>query len=198
MRMKSPVSSIWRVAWTYRASSRSTGGIALTPGRKKAADSSTSSSQGRQPSARKSRRSEIVMEMPPTAGRGAERKRDESPADAVAQAVCARQCAHAPSRPRMGACLGSIGPSEGRAPRAVVDRAAGDRPCSAIMLSPLPPHGLAQLLLERQVLLPLALLVDGLIGEAPFRALPHPVALIGRAVSLLDRRIELCKRIHST
>jgi adenosylcobinamide-phosphate synthase len=39
------------------------------------------------------------------------------------------------------------------------------------------------------VLLPLALLVDGLIGEAPFRALPHPVALIGHAVGFLDRRL---------
>jgi adenosylcobinamide-phosphate synthase len=38
-------------------------------------------------------------------------------------------------------------------------------------------------------LLPLALLADGLIGEAPFRVLPHPVALIGRAVSFLDQRL---------
>jgi adenosylcobinamide-phosphate synthase len=38
-------------------------------------------------------------------------------------------------------------------------------------------------------ILALALALDAALGEAPFRRVPHPVALIGRAVAALDRRL---------
>ncbi|HWK47576.1 MAG TPA: adenosylcobinamide-phosphate synthase CbiB [Stellaceae bacterium] len=58
-------------------------------------------------------------------------------------------------------------------------------------LGPFPPP----LLFDGGVLLPLALILDGLIGEAPFRYLPHPVVLIGGAIGFLDRRLN---REHRT
>lgn len=43
-------------------------------------------------------------------------------------------------------------------------------------------------------ILALALALDAALGEAPFRHVPHPVALIGRAVAALDRRLNRAGR----
>jgi len=43
-------------------------------------------------------------------------------------------------------------------------------------------------------ILALALALDAALGEAPFRRVPHPVALIGRAVAALDRRLNRAER----
>jgi len=57
-------------------------------------------------------------------------------------------------------------------------------------LGPFPPPPL----LSRWVLLPLALILDGLVGEAPFRFIPHPVVLIGTTIAWLDRRLNRIDR----
>jgi adenosylcobinamide-phosphate synthase len=43
-------------------------------------------------------------------------------------------------------------------------------------------------------ILALALALDAALGEAPFRRLAHPVALIGRGVAALDRRLNRAER----
>src|SRR3954462_8010631 len=57
MRTKSPVSSICRVAYAKRASSRSSGGIAAMPGRYRSTHKAPSSAYGRKPATQLSMRS---------------------------------------------------------------------------------------------------------------------------------------------
>ncbi len=58
---KSPLSSIWAVAWANRDSSRSSGGMAIRPGRPARKAMKAATSGPRQPCARLSRRDSSVM-----------------------------------------------------------------------------------------------------------------------------------------